>query len=69
MKSRCLWLGFVSTIRSGEVVLDSFAGSDLVGEAAFNKKRNYILIEILKDNINRIKERLSKKIYFQAVYE
>ena len=32
----------------GEIVLDSFAGSGAVGVAALNKKRNCILIEILK---------------------
>ena len=29
----------------GEVVLDSFAGSDVIGEAGLNMKRNCILIE------------------------
>lgn len=41
----------------GEVVLDSFAGSGAVGEAALNLKRNCILIEILKENIQKIKKR------------
>lgn len=51
----------------GEVVLDSFAGSGVVGEAALNKKRNCILIEILKENIIKIKDRLAAKIYFETV--
>ena len=53
----------------GEVVLDSFAGSGVIGEAALNKKKNCILIEILKENVIKIKERLSSKIYFQMVLE
>lgn len=43
----------------GEVVLDSFAGSGAVGVAALNKNRNCILIEILKENIKKIKERFN----------
>lgn len=53
----------------GEVVLDSFAGSGAVGEAALNKKRNCILIEILRENIDKIKERFSSKIYFETVVD
>lgn len=45
----------------GEVVLDSFAGSGVVGEAALNMKRNCILIEILTENIEKIKDRLQGK--------
>lgn len=41
-----------------ELVLDQFAGSGSVGEACLNKNRNCILIEILKDNINSIVNRL-----------
>lgn len=41
----------------GEAVLDSFAGSGAVGKAALNLKRNCILIEILKENIQKIKKR------------
>ena len=52
----------------GEIVLDSFAGSGVVGEAALNKKRNCILIEKLKDNIIKIKKRLGEKLYFQEIY-
>lgn len=45
--------------KEGEVVLDSFAGSGVVGEACLNKKRNCILIELLKENVLKIKQRLS----------
>lgn len=41
-----------------EVVLDSFSGSGSVGVACLNKKRNCILIEKLKENVDKIKERL-----------
>ena len=53
----------------GEVVLDSFAGSGVVGEAALNINRNCVLIEILKDNIQKIKERLSTNILFEPILE
>jgi len=53
----------------GEIVLDSFAGSGVVGEAALNMKRSCILIEILKENIDKIKQRLSMNILFQPVME
>ena len=45
----------------GETVLDSFAGSGVVGEAALNLKRNCILIEIAKENIEKIKRRMAEK--------
>lgn len=51
----------------GEVVLDSFAGSGVVGEAALNVKRNCILIEIVKENVEKIKNRLAYK--FQVLLE
>ncbi len=51
----------------GEVVLDSFAGSGVVGEAALMMKRNCILIEIMKENIEKIKRRFEGKIWFQTV--
>ncbi len=41
----------------GETVLDSFAGGGAVGEAALMTKRNCILIEILAENIEKIKQR------------
>lgn len=44
----------------GETVLDTFAGSGVVGEAAIKQKRNCILIEILHKNIMKIKTRLEK---------
>jgi site-specific DNA-methyltransferase (adenine-specific) len=53
----------------GEVVLDSFAGSGVIGEAALNIKRSCILIEILKENIKKIKQRFGNNIFFQTVME
>lgn len=47
----------------GEIVLDSFAGSGAVGVAALNKKRSCILIEILKENIDKIKMRFNNVLY------
>ena len=52
----------------GEIVLDSFAGSGAVGVAALNKKRSCILIEILKENIQKIKARFNSVLY-QTVLE
>lgn len=52
----------------GETVLDSFAGSGAVGVAALNKKRNCILIEILKENIEKIKGRFHSVLY-KTVWE
>ena len=52
----------------GEIVLDSFAGSGAVGVAALNKKRSCILIEILKENIEKIKTRFNSVLY-QTVLE
>ena len=52
----------------GEVILDSFAGSGAVGVAALNKKRNCILIEILKENIEKIKNRF-KNLLYETVLE
>lgn len=45
----------------GECVLDQFAGSGNTGVAALNKNRNCILIEILKDNIQKINNRLQER--------
>ncbi len=53
----------------GEVVLDSFAGSGVVGEAALNLKRNCILIEIMQENIKKIKERLKSNNLLLSVLE
>ncbi len=47
----------------GEIVLDSFAGSGAVGVAALNKKRSCILIEILKENIEKIRTRFNSVLY------
>ena len=52
----------------GEIVLDSFAGSGAVGAAALNKKRSCILIEILKENIEKMRARFNSGLY-QAVLE
>ncbi|MGN6710126.1 DNA-methyltransferase [Anaerocolumna jejuensis] len=53
----------------GEVVLDSFAGSGVVGEASLNLHRNCILIELLKENVDKIKKRLSKNFIYNVVLE
>lgn len=45
--------------QEGETVLDMFAGSGNLGVAALKEKRNAVLIEILKDNIQKIKENIS----------
>lgn len=53
----------------GEVVLDSFAGSGVVGEAALNIKRSCILIEILRQNIEKIKNRLRRNTNIYPILE
>lgn len=45
--------------KENEIVVDQFAGSGSVGEACINKNRKCILIEILKDNVIKIKNRLN----------
>ncbi|MCD8325575.1 MAG: site-specific DNA-methyltransferase [Lachnospiraceae bacterium] len=50
----------------GETVLDSFAGSGAVGEAALLTKRNCILIEILEENVEKIKRRFESSLWFQT---
>lgn len=47
----------------GEIILDSFAGSGAVGIAALNKNRSCILIEILRENIEKIKNRFNNLFY------
>lgn len=47
----------------GEIVLDSFAGSGAVGVAALNKKRSCILIELLRENIEKIRARFNNVLY------
>jgi len=51
----------------GEVVLDSFAGSGVVGEATLMMRRSCILIEILKENVEKIKIRFEGKIWFRTI--
>lgn len=53
----------------GEIVLDSFAGSGVVAEAALNMGRSCILIEILRENIEKIKTRLGQNSMFQPLLE
>lgn len=53
----------------GEVVLDSFAGSGVIGEAALNIKRSCILIEILRENIEKIIKRFDENILFRPIME
>lgn len=44
--------------KEGELLLDQFAGSGVVGEASLSKNRNCILIEKLKENVEKIIKRL-----------
>ena len=46
--------------QEGELIVDQFAGSGSLGVAALNKHRNCILIEKVKENIEKIKERFIK---------
>ncbi len=48
-----------------EIILDSFAGSGVVGVAALNKKRNCILIEKDKESVKRICQRFTDNIFFE----
>jgi len=50
-----------------EIILDSFAGSGVVGEAALNTKRNCILVEIDKKNIENIRRRFQENLNFELV--
>ena len=52
---------------SGEIVLDSFAGSGVVGEAALRTGRSCVLIEILKENVEKIKQRFENNLLYQVV--
>lgn len=47
--------------KENEVILDQFAGSGNVGKAALNKSRSCILIELFKENVQKIKDRLGLK--------
>lgn len=51
----------------GEVVLDSFAGSGVVGEASLKLKRNCILMELCHQNVVKIRERLINNLFFKEV--
>lgn len=53
----------------GETVLDSFAGSGVIGEACLNLRRNCVLIELLRDNIEKIKNRLKSNLLRECVWE
>ena len=53
--------------KDGDIVLDSFAGSGVVGEASLNIGRSCILIEILKANIEKIKQRFENNLIYQTV--
>lgn len=52
----------------GKMVLDSFAGSGVVGEAALNLKRNSILIELDHKNVVKIRERFAGNPFFKEVF-
>lgn len=47
----------------GEIILDSFAGSGNVGIAALNTNRNCILIELVKEQVKKIKKRFEEHNY------
>lgn len=47
----------------GELVLDQFAGSGVVGEACINKGRNCILIENDAEKVKNIRNRLNMNLY------
>lgn len=48
--------------KENEIVLDQFAGSGSVGEACIKTNRKCILIELLKDNLEKIKQRLNLEV-------
>lgn len=54
--------------RQGETVLDTFAGSGVVGEATLNLKRNCILIELAHRNILKIRDRLAGNPFFREAF-
>ncbi len=52
---------FIKTYTNeGDLILDNCAGSGTLGEAAYNTKRNYIMIEKELEHYNIIKEREKK---------
>lgn len=50
----------------GELILDQFAGSGSLGLAALNRNRSAILIELLKDNVDKILYRLKNNFNAQC---
>lgn len=54
--------------KEGELVLDQFAGSGSVGEACIHKNRKCILIEYMKEKVERIAERLGA-VKIQRVFD
>lgn len=57
-----LWLQVIEYIsKEGETILDQFAGSGSLGEAALLKNRNCILIESSPAYVKKIEARLSSK--------
>lgn len=55
--------------KENEWVLDQFSGSGVVGEASLLSNRNCVLIELLKDNIKKIAQRLGLVSDFVQVLE
>lgn len=52
------------------MVVDIFAGSGAVGEAALNKGRFAILMEIMRENVEKMAKRLNAtKIYAEQLLE
>lgn len=49
----------------GELVVDTFAGSGAVGEAALNKGRFAVLLEILRENVEKIAKRLGATMFYK----
>lgn len=60
-------LGYVT--KAGETVLDSFSGSGVIGEACLNLGRNCVLIELLHENVEKIKTRLRNSLLREIVCE
>ncbi|MBQ7515793.1 MAG: site-specific DNA-methyltransferase [Schwartzia sp.] len=54
---------------TGEIILDTFAGSGAVGEAALNLCRNAILIENAKNSVIKICNRLRSILAFEPCFE
>ena len=54
--------------KKDEIVLDSFAGSGVVGEAALNLNRNCILIELDHQNVIKIRDRFAYNPFFKEVF-